>query len=139
MGKNETKFAKIQFPKIIFSVIQRKSLLQYLKIRGVFRDIVFPYLEKVKEEKCIPKEQYSLAIMDTFKGQDNRIIKELYHENFCEVFIVLQNLTNKFQLLDTSVNKSSKAFISKVQQLVPKTVICPARSLNRVFESQAIC
>ena len=74
-----------------------------------FMDIIFPYLEKVKEEICIPKEQYSLVIMDIFKGQDNDILKELREENFCEVVIVLHNLTNKSQPLDISVNKSAKA------------------------------
>ena len=51
-------------------------------------DIAFPYLEKAKEEKCIPKEQYSLVIMDTFRGHDNYILKEFCDENFCEVVIV---------------------------------------------------
>ena len=102
---------KFNFPKLFLVSISENHCSN--TSNRVFRNIVFPYLEKVKDEKCIPKEQYSLAIMDTFKGQDNRIIKELYHENFCEFFVVLQNLTNKFQLLDTSVNKSSKAFISK--------------------------
>ena len=75
-------------------------------------DVIFPYLEKVKEEIRIPKEQYSLVIMDIFKGQDNDILKELREENFYEAVIVLHNLTNKSQPLDISVNKSAKAFIS---------------------------
>ena len=74
--------------------------------------IVFSYLEKVKEENSIPKEQYSLVIMDTFKGQDNDILKELCDANFCEVVIAPHNLTNNFQPLDVSVNKSSEVFIS---------------------------
>ena len=37
----------------------------------------------------------SLVIMNTFIGQDNEVLKELY-----EVVIVAHNLTNKFQLLD---------------------------------------
>ena len=75
-------------------------------------DIVFPYLEKVKEQKCIPKEQYSLVVMGTYKGQDNNILKGLYEKNFCEIGIVLHNLKNKLQPLDISVNRSTKAFIS---------------------------
>ena len=75
-------------------------------------NIVFPYLEKYKEEKCISKEQYTLVIMDTFKGQDNEILKELCDKNFCEVVIFPHNLTNKFQPLDISFNKPAKAFIS---------------------------
>ena len=53
-------------------------------------DFIFPYLEKIKKEKCIPKEQYSLVIMGTFKGQNNDILKKLCDECFCEVVIVLQ-------------------------------------------------
>ena len=67
--------------------------------------ILFPYSEKVKEKKCIWKEQYSLVIIETFKGQDNDVLKVegLCDENFCEVAITLQNLTNKFQPFD--INK----------------------------------
>ena len=63
-------------------------------------DIVFPYLEKVKEGKCISKEQHSLVIIDTIKGQDNDILRELCDETFCKVVIVPHNLTNKFQPSD---------------------------------------
>ena len=42
--------------------------------------------------------------MDTFKGQDNK----------CDVLILLYNLTNKFQLLDFSVNKYNDLFAYQV-------------------------
>ena len=76
-----------------------------------FEEIIFPYLEKVKQENGYPEEQHSLVIMDTFKGQDNDTLKELFSENYCEVVIVPHNLTNKFHPLDISVNKAAKAFI----------------------------
>ena len=60
-----------------------------------------------------PKEQMSLVIMDTFKGKDNDELRKLCMSNNCEVVIVPHNLTNKFQLLDLSVNKAAKAFISE--------------------------
>ena len=59
----------------------------------------------------LPQQQHSLVIMDTFKGQDNDIIKEFCSKNRCEVVIVPHNLTNKFQPLDLTVNKAGKAFI----------------------------
>ena len=49
--------------------------------------------------------------MDTFKGQDNDILKKKCAENNCDVAIVPHNLTNKFQPLDLSINKAAKSFI----------------------------
>ena len=64
-----------------------------------------------KEEKKFPKEQCSLLIMDTFKGHDNNILKNLFSENNCEVLIVPHNLNNKFQRLDISVSEAAKTFL----------------------------
>ena len=49
--------------------------------------------------------------MDTFKGQDNDILKKKCAENNCDVVIVPHNLTNKLQPLDLSINKAVKSFI----------------------------
>ena len=49
--------------------------------------------------------------MDAFKGQDNDTLKKLCAKNNCDVVIVPYNLTNKFQPLDLSVNKTAKSFI----------------------------
>ena len=59
-----------------------------------------------------PKEKTSLIIMDTFKGQDNKVIMDLCKENFCHVVIISHNLANKFQTLDITVNKPAKSFIA---------------------------
>ena len=64
-----------------------------------------PSLRKSEEEKGYPDEQGSLMIMDTFKGQDNNVLKTLCEEYHCVVVLVPNNLTNKFQPLDISVNK----------------------------------
>ena len=87
------------------------SIIGQVQIRLSSFLIIFPYLQQVKEEKGLPQEQHSLVIMDTFKGQDNDILKEFCSKNRCEVVIVPHNLTNKFQPLDLTVNKAAKAFI----------------------------
>ena len=46
-----------------------------ISLSSFFDEMVFPYLQQVKEEKGLPQEQHSLVIMDTFKGQDNDILK----------------------------------------------------------------
>ena len=50
--------------------------------------------------------------MDTFGGQDNARIGDLCEENTTSTTIVPHNLTNKFQPLDLSVNKSAKSSIT---------------------------
>ena len=78
----------------------------------LFQKVIFPYLKNVKLSKKYPKEQMSLIIMDTFKGQDNDIVLNLCKKHFCQVVIVPHNLTKKFQPLDITVNKPAKSFIS---------------------------
>ena len=80
------------------------------KVADHFEKVIFPFFQKTKEMYNYPKEQMSLVITDTFKGEDNNVLKELCEKNFCEVVIVPHNLTNKFQPLDISVIKAAKSF-----------------------------
>ena len=54
------------------------------------------------------------VITETFKGQDNEVLKGFSAKGFCEVVSVPHKLTNKFQPLDGSVNKAAKSFISEI-------------------------
>ena len=78
----------------------------------LFQKVIFPYLKNVKLSKKYPKEQMSLIIVDTFKGQDNDIVLDLCKKHFYQVVIVPHNLTNKFQPLDITDNKPAKSFTS---------------------------
>ena len=69
-------------------------------------------INDVKEDLNYPKEQTLLIIMDTFKGQGNKVIMDFFKENFYHVLIIPHNLTNKFQPLDITVNKPAKSFIA---------------------------
>ena len=51
--------------------------------------------------------------MDTFKGQDNKVIMNLCKKNFYHVAFIPHNLTNKFQTLDITVTKPTEWFIGK--------------------------
>ena len=84
-----------------------------MKATEHFEKVIFPYLDQNKENMGCPKEQMSLVIMDTFKGQENSDLRELCARNKCEIVIVPHNLNNKCQPLDLSVNKASKAYVSE--------------------------
>ena len=95
--------ANSHFPAIFLSHLPQ--------IIGLFKVIIFPYLSAKKKKLGYPKDQRSLIVMDTFKGQDNEEMKRLYAKNNCVLVIVPHNLTNKFQPLDISINQSAKKFI----------------------------
>ena len=68
-----------------------------------FEKVIFPYLEKIKVQKGYTKEQMSLVVIDTFKGQDDDERRKICAKNSCEIVIIHHNLTNKFQPLDIRV------------------------------------
>ena len=76
----------------------------------LFEKVIFPYLKQEKASLKYPKEQMSLIIMDTFKGEDNDVILDLCEKHMCQVVVVPNNLSNKFQPLDIAINKPAKSF-----------------------------
>ena len=61
----------------------------------LFEEVIFPYLKQAKVSLKYPKEQMSLIIMDTFKGQDSDVILDLCEKHMCHVLIISHNLTKK--------------------------------------------
>ena len=113
-GKTKRSLPKFKFPNSFSVVFTENHWSNTDKSVEFFEKIIFPYLDKVKKENRYPNEQYSLIVMDFFKGQHNDTLKELCSQNNCEVVIVPHNLTHKFQPLDISVNKAAKTFIQNL-------------------------
>ena len=111
-AKTKLSLPKFDVPKCFDVTFTRNHWSNYDKCVNLFKKIIFPYLKSKKEELGYPKKQYSLIVMDTFKGQDNADIKKLCLKNDCELVIVPYDLTNKFQPLDISINQKAKKFVS---------------------------
>ena len=111
-GKTKRSIPKYDFPIYFDVTFAPNYWSNYEKCVRLFKKIIIPYLKAKKEELGYPKEQYSLIVMDTFKGQDNAEIKALCLKNNCELVIVPQNLISKFHPLDISINQKAKKFIS---------------------------
>ena len=113
-GKTKRCLPNIQFSRIFQITCMENRWSNQTKAIEYFQTFIFPYLGKIKVQKGYPKEQMSLVIMDTFKGQDNDDMRKFCAKNSCEIVIIPHNLTNKFQPLDRSVNKTPKYFISDI-------------------------
>ena len=102
----------LHFPPIFDVTFTPNHWSNLEKWEDLFKVISFSYLSAKKKKLGYPGDQWSLIIMDSFKGQDNEEMKRLCAKNKCELVIVPHNLTNKFQPLDISINQSAKKFIS---------------------------
>ena len=83
----------------------------------LFKKVIFPYLDQIKEKMVHPKEQMSLVVKDTFNGRDNNDLREPSARNNREIVVTLRNLTNKFQQIDLNVNKAAEAYVSLCWQI----------------------
>ena len=65
------------------------SHLYFLKwLKKYFEKVIFPFFKKSKDKYRLTKEQMSLVTINTIKGQDNAVLKELCANIFCEAVIV---------------------------------------------------
>ena len=112
-GKTKKCLPKFKFPRSFNVTFTESHWSNTQKAIEHFETVIFPYLNRIKENNGYPGEQKSLVIMDTFRGQDNDDLKKLCAENYCQVVIVPHYLTYKFQPLDLTVNQSAKSFIAE--------------------------
>ena len=89
----------------------QEPLVEFRKIRRFISKDYIPISTSKKSKLGYPEDQFSI-IMDTFKGQHNEKIMFLCLKNNCELAIVPNNLTNKFQPLDITINQKTKKFVS---------------------------
>ena len=95
----------IHLPMTLQKIIGQTRINPSNSLKRLF----FHALAKHKIKKIDLKEQrYS---MDTFKGQDNDILKKICSETNCETGAVTHNLINKFLLLIINTTKAAKTFV----------------------------
>ena len=95
-GKTKRIIPKYGFPSCYDVMFTPNYWSNYEKCVKLFEKIIFSYLNAKKEDLGYPKEQQSLIVIDTFKGQDNAEIKALCSKCDSKLVIVSHNLTNKF-------------------------------------------
>ena len=76
-GKTARCFPRFDFPADFSVTFSDNHWSNMEKSIELFEKVIFSYLEQTKASLKYPKEQMSLIIMDTFKGQDNDVILDL--------------------------------------------------------------
>ena len=74
----------------------------------LLKEVINPYVEKVKEEMGLPIEQKALLIWDAFKGQQSQVITDALDNYNLVTVMVPKNLTHLLQPLDLTTNGSFK-------------------------------
>ena len=111
-GKTDKYLSSFDFPWCFNVIYSANDWLNTTKSIEFFEQIILLYLNNFKKILSYPKEQTSLIIMDTLKGQENKVIMGLCNEIFCNVAMIPHNLTNNFQPLDITAINLSKSFIA---------------------------
>ena len=73
--------------------------------------IIVPFVERVREDLGLDKQQAALAIFDHFKGQLTESITQVLEKHNIQSVLVPACCTDRLQPLDISVNKSAKSFL----------------------------
>ena len=71
-GKTKRYLPKSDFPRNFNVTFTKNHWSNMEKAVEHFEKVIFPFFQKTKEEYNYPKEQMSLVVMDTFKGQKKR-------------------------------------------------------------------
>ena len=76
-------------------------------------EIIIPYVEKEKDMLNLDEKQPAFSIINVFSGQITKTVIDKMAENYIKTVKVPANMTWNFQLLDITVNGSTKAFLKK--------------------------
>ena len=80
-------------------------------MKNYVEKILFPYVQRKREELKLSPDHHALVLFDMFKGQCTQAILELLETNNIDVVFIPANCTDRLQPLDVSVNKPAKTFL----------------------------
>ena len=107
-GKTARSLPSVPFPEG-FSLSDNEShwsnQTESLKL---LKEIINPYVEKVKEEMGLPVHQKALLIWDAFRGQNSQLITDALDDYNIVSVMVPKKLTHLLQPLDLTTNGSFK-------------------------------
>ena len=103
-----------------FKLLQEYSVNHWLneeKVIELIEKTFLPYVRYEKEELDLNLAKTWLLIADEFKGQWKNEVKSLIEKLHRKMITVPHDITNHFQPLELTVNKSCKSFLHDKAQI----------------------
>ena len=107
-GKTQQSLPKVNFPKECSLSVNEKHFSNTQEILTLLEDIINPYVKEERKRLGRNSDQMALLIIDVFRGQMTEPVLNILKEyNLC-IIKVPANMTDIFQPLDLTVNRSAK-------------------------------
>ena len=74
----------------------------------MIKEVLVPYINKIKKERSLPATQKSLLLWDAFKAQSTDKVMGVISDHGIESVMVPKNMTHLLQPLDLTTNASFK-------------------------------
>ena len=79
----------------------------------LIKEVLIPYVRKVRQKLSLLKDQQWLLIADVFKGHWTHAVVIKVKRSNGKMCAIPNNMTNIFQPLDLSINRSCKFFLGR--------------------------
>ena len=112
-GKTAQTFPKFKFPATFSLSANPKHFSNTAELLKLLEEIIIPYVKDEREKLELEKTQPALLILHVFSGQMTTPVTDMLDENNIKYVCVPANMTNLFQPLDLTVNRSAKAFMTR--------------------------
>jgi len=112
-GKTVQSLPKVNFPESFSLSVNEKHFSNTEESLKLIEEIINPYVQKERKRLERNPSQMALLIIDVFRGQMTEpVLNVLKESNICLVKVPA-NMTDIYQPLDLTVNRSAKAFFKK--------------------------
>ena len=111
--KTAQSLPKFKFPESFYLSANSKHFSNTAESLKLLDEIIFPYVKSECERLKLESSQPASLILDVFSGQVTTLVTDKLAENHMKYVKVPGNMTNLFQPLGLTINRSAKGLIKE--------------------------